>query len=120
MTLFSFSDVYRDEGCRMVCPKCASEYNDSAKACNGCRVLFVDGYGVKPIGENGNGKLIHFITCFSRQEAESGRSLLETHDIEAIVSMDEIRGIRLWIHKQDAQSAIKIFQERAAAEKKSV
>lgn len=101
----------------MLCPQCASEYSENVKACIDCRVLLVDGSGVKPIGENRNGKLIHFITCFSRQEAESGRSLLETHDIEAIVSRDEIRGIRLWIHKEDAQSAIKIFQERTAAEK---
>jgi hypothetical protein len=104
----------------MRCPQCASEYSENAKACIDCRVLLVDGPGVKLIDENRNGKLIHFITCFSRQEAESGRSLLEIHDIEAIVSRDEIRGIRLWIHKEDAQSAIKIFQERTAAEKKSV
>ena len=104
----------------MFCPKCAGEYNENAKACIDCRVLLVDGFGVKPIVENGNGRLIHFITCFSRQEAESGRSLLETHDIVAIVSIDEIGGARLWIHEEDALSAIKIFQNRAAAEKKSV
>lgn len=76
--------------------------------------------GVGATGAGGNGKLVHFMTCLGRQEAESGRDLLENSGIGAVVSFDENGGVRLWIHSEDASTAIDIFQKRAAAEKRPV
>ena len=103
----------------MVCPKCACEFIEGIKVCVDCHVLLVEELPADPFDGNGNGKLIHFITYFTKQEAESGKRLLASNRVDAIVSMDETRGARLWIHKDDALKAIKIFQARTAAEKKS-
>ena len=102
----------------MVCPKCAGEYIEGVKVCVNCRILLVDDLSVNPTNGSGNGKLVHFMTCFSRTEAESGKNLLIDRGVEAIVSMDEIRGVRLWIHKENGQKAIQIFQERMATQKR--
>ena len=99
----------------MVCPKCSCDYIDGVKVCVACHVLLVRDPSLESV--NGNGKLVHFITYFSRNEAETGKNLLESFDVDAIVSMDEIRGVRLWIHKEDARKAIKIFQENTLYEK---
>jgi len=93
----------------MVCPKCSSDYIDGVKVCVACHVLLVEDSLREPV--NGNGRLVHFITCFSRHEAETGKNLLERFDVDAIVSVDEIKGVLLWIHKEDAHKAVKIFQE---------
>ena len=103
----------------MVCPKCFSEFFEGVKVCIDCRILLVDELAADPLFGNGSDKLVHFMTCFSKHEAESGRSLLESHQIKAIVSMDEVRGVRLWIHNNDARKAIQVFQERTAEEKRS-
>ena len=97
----------------MVCPNCSGDYIDGVKVCVACHVLLVE----DPFREsvNGNNRLVHFITYFSRHEAAAGKNLLECFDVDAIVSMDEIRGMRLWIHKEDAHKAIKIFQENTRA-----
>lgn len=100
----------------MICPKCSSDYLDGVQVCVACHVLLVSDASSKPI--KGNGHLVHFITYLSRNEAESARNLLECHGIEAIVSMDELRGVRLWIHKTDAPRVIKIFQENTLTENK--
>jgi len=100
----------------MVCPKCSGDYIDGVKVCVACHVLLVKNPSLEPV--NGNGRLVHFITYFSRHEAEAGKNLLENNDLDAIVSMDEIRGVRLWIHREDAHKAIKVFQENTLAEKK--
>ena len=100
----------------MVCPKCFSDYIDGVKICLTCHVLLdQDSHSVP---SNGNGKLVHFITYFSRHEAEAGKNLLECFDVDARVTHDEIRGIRLWIHKEDAHKAVKIFEANTLAEKK--
>lgn len=101
----------------MVCPKCCREYIDGVEVCIDCRMKLTNGLTAVPV--NGNVKLVHFMTCFSRQEAQSGRTLLAAHDVEAIVSMDEIRGARLWVHREDSQKAIQIFQAKMTAEKES-
>ncbi|MGD2295013.1 MAG: hypothetical protein PVF22_04170 [Candidatus Aminicenantes bacterium] len=103
----------------MVCPKCACEYTEGIKVCVDCHVLLVNNSPQEFFQGNGNGRLVHFITYLTRQEAESGKKLLETNRVEALVSMDEIQGVRLWIHKEDAQKAVQVFQAKAAAEKKS-
>lgn len=100
----------------MIYPKCSGDYIDGVKVCVACHVLLVKNPSLEPV--NGNGRLVHFITYFFRHEAEAGKNLLECFDIDAIVSIDEIRGVRLWIHKEDAHKAIKIFQENILAEKK--
>ena len=99
--LFCFLYVYIYEGLIMVCPNCSGDYIDGVKICVACHVL-----------------LVNFITYFSRNEAAAGKNLLERFGVDAIVSMDEIRGVRLWIHKEDAHKAVKIFQENTLAKKK--
>jgi hypothetical protein len=99
----------------MVCPKCFGDYIDGIQVCVACHVLLVKNPSQEPV--NGNGRLVHFITYFSRYEADAGKNLLECFDVDAIVSFDEIRGVRLWIHKEDARKAVKIFQENTLAEK---
>ena len=100
----------------MVCPNCSGDYIDGVKICVACHVLLVKDPSSEPI--NGNDRLVHFITYFSRNEAAAGKNLLERFGVDAIVSMDEIRGVRLWIHKEDAHKAVKIFQENTLAKKK--
>jgi hypothetical protein len=100
----------------MVCPNCSGDYIDGVKVCVACHVLLVEDSSREPV--NGNGRLVHFITYFSRHEAAAGKNLLECFDVDAIVSMDEIRGVRLWVHKEDAHKAVKIFQENTLAKKK--
>jgi len=82
--------------------------------------MFSDGYGTNPSKTMGSAKIIHFITCFSRKEAESGRSYLESQGIKAVVSVDEMSGARLWINKEDSQKAVKVFQERAVGAKNPI
>jgi len=101
----------------MVCPKCSGDYIDGVQVCVACHILLVQNPSKEPV--NGNGRLVHFITCFSRREAEAGKNLLECFDVDAIVSIDELTGVRLWIHKEDANKAVQIFQKNTLAEKKS-
>ncbi|MCJ7582782.1 MAG: hypothetical protein MUP98_19875 [Candidatus Aminicenantes bacterium] len=100
----------------MVCPKCSSDCIDGAKICLACHVLL--DHDSHRVPANGNGRLVHFITYFSKREAETGKKLLEWFDVDALVSIDEIRGIRLWIYKEDVHKAIKLFEANTLAEKK--
>ena len=99
----------------MICPKCSSDYIDGVDLCVTCHVPLVKDSSCK--SANGNGSLVHFITYFSRYEAEAGKNLLECFGLDAIVSIDEIWGIRLWVQKEDARKAVKIFHENTLAEK---
>ena len=99
----------------MVCPKCFGDYLDGVNVCVACHVLLVkDASRESALGK---GRLVHFITYFSRREALAGKNLLECFGVEAIVSVDEIRGVRLWIHREDRQKAVKIFQENSLTDK---
>jgi hypothetical protein len=100
----------------MICPKCFGDYLDGVKVCVSCHVLLVKDPSWEPI--NGDGRLVHFITYFSRREAETGKNLLGCFDVDAIISSDEIGGVRLWINKEDAHKAIEIFQENTFAAQK--
>ncbi len=100
----------------MICPRCSGDYIDGVKVCVACHVLLVKESPREP--KNGNNRLVHFITYFSLHEAEAGKNLLECFDVQALISNDEIRGVRLWIHKEDAHKAVRIFQENTCAEKK--
>ncbi len=101
----------------MICPKCLGDYIDGVKVCVVCHVPLVEESLREP--KNGNSRLVHFITYFSLHEAEIGKNLLECFDVDAIVSNDEIRGVRLWIHKEDTHKAVRIFQENTCTEKKT-
>ena len=100
----------------MVCPNCNSDYLDGIKVCVTCHILLDKDSSPEPA--NGKGRLVHFITYFSRPEVESGKNLLECYGVDATVSADEIRGIRLWIKKEDVPKTVKIFQKNTLAEKK--
>ena len=93
----------------MICPNCSGDYLDGVNVCVTCHVLLVKDSSCEH--ENGNGNLVHFITYLSRYEAAAGKNLLECFDIDAIVSIDELWGIRLWVKKEDAHKAVKIFQK---------
>ena len=100
----------------MICPNCSSDYLDGIKVCVACHILLDNDSSPKPV--NGKGRLVHFITYFSRFEAKAGKNLLEYFGVDATVSADEISGIRLWIQKEDIRKAVKIFQENTLSEKK--
>jgi hypothetical protein len=114
----------------MFCPKCRSEYVEGITECAECQVPLV---AELPPEDTVEYEYEHFVTLetyHARHEAELQKSVLEANGIEAVIESDDVggvgpalaftRGVRLLVHKDDAQKAQVIFQDLEATQEEPI